>query len=151
MCNDWGRAVTCLSDTKQLQPTAAPEGGGGGAMGARGGARGVKGAWGLAGVQRQFGEKVAGFQPFWEVSTHPPHPSIPFSLCRSSSSQPIQRTHPQKVMDDLDAHCRCLGDGQERRDRGSVSRRLVLPAPHASLVVKVDPGDPRGVSVGCAC
>ena len=49
-------------------------------------------------------------------------------------------------MDDLDAHALCLGDGRERKDRGLLTRRLVLPAPHASLVVKIDPADPRGVS-----
>lgn len=54
--------------------------------------------------------------------------------------------HFKKAMDDLDARCLCLGDGQEGRDRASVSRRLVLPAPHASLVVRLDPADPRGVS-----
>ena len=54
----------------------------------------------------------------------------------------------KKAMDDLDARCLCLGDGQEGRDRASVTRRLVLPAPHASLVVRLDPADPRGVSSG---
>lgn len=73
---------------------------------------------------------------------------MPLNKCNAHAPPPPPPK--KKVMDDMDAHCLCLGDGKEKRDRGAVTRRLVLPAPHASLVVAVAPEDPRGVR-GVAC
>lgn len=151
-----GTTAATTKRARRRAPAAA-------ATAARGQGRGK--AWGLLGMLRQFAARVAQFQPFWEVG------KIVMMIRRShvhfltfgdvcvdvytnvhTTTTPVPpQTHTPttpmiKVMDDLDARCLCLGDGQERRDRASLTRRLVLPAPHASLVVRIDPADPRGVS-----